>query len=221
MGAEGTQPAPVAAAFTREELEKLLAPVALYPDDLLAQVLPASAYPVQIVMVQRWLDKNASAIANNDYSGIDKQNWDPAVKALARFPDVIKKMSADLDWTTDLGDAVVNQPKDVADVVQLLRAKAESAGKLKTTKEQKVVKRKEDGRDVIVVESADPSVVYVPTYDPVEAYDPLAGRAILAGARHIRDGDLGNPCGRAVSVASEVWVASAARDVLAALADPV
>jgi hypothetical protein len=118
------QPA-AAEAFTRAELEKLLAPIALYPDPLLAQLLPASAYPVQIVQAQRWLDKNQALVANNDYSGIDNQNWDPAVKALARFPDVIKLMSADLDWTTDLGDAEVNQPQDVADVIQELRAKAQ------------------------------------------------------------------------------------------------
>ena len=100
--------------FTRAELEKLLASIALYPDPLLAQMLAASAYPVQIVQAQRWLDKNKSLVAKNDYSAIDNQNWDPAVKALARFPDVIKMMSADLDWTTDLGDAEVNQPQDVA-----------------------------------------------------------------------------------------------------------
>ena len=131
------QPA-AAQTFTRAELEKLLAPIALYPDPLLAQLLPASAYPVQIVQAQRWLDKNQALVANNDYSGIDNQNWDPAVKALARFPDVIKMMSADLDWTTDLGDAEVNQPQDVADVIQELRAKAQQNGVLKTTDQQTV-----------------------------------------------------------------------------------
>ena len=134
-GAEAEQP-PENSMFSREELEKLLAPIALYPDPLLAQMLPASAYPVQIVQAQRWLDKNKALVAKNDYSGIDNQNWDPAVKALARFPDVIKLMSADLDWTTDLGDAEVNQPQDVADVIQDLRAKAEAAGTLKTTDQQ-------------------------------------------------------------------------------------
>jgi hypothetical protein len=94
-GAEAEQP-PENSMFSREELEKLLAPIALYPDPLLAQMLPASAYPVQIVQAQRWLDKNKALVAKNDYSGIDNQNWDPAVKALARFPDVIKLMSADL-----------------------------------------------------------------------------------------------------------------------------
>ena len=128
--AEAEQPA-ANSSFTREELEKLLAPIALYPDPLLAQMLPASAYPVQIVQAQRWLDKNKALVAKNDYSGIDNQNWDPAVKALARFPDVIKLMSADLDWTTDLGDAEVNQPQDVAEVIQALRARRKRPGLLR------------------------------------------------------------------------------------------
>ena len=84
---------------------------------------------MQIVQAQRWLDKNKALVAD-DYSGINNQNWDPAVKALARFPDVIKTMSADLDWTTDLGDAEVNQPQDVAEVIQTLRAKAEEDRRL-------------------------------------------------------------------------------------------
>src|ERR1700721_1129272 len=120
------------------KLAKSLLAFALYPDPLLAQMLPASAYPVQIVQAQRWLDKNKTLVAKNDYSGIDNQNWDPAVKALARFPDVIKTVSADLDWTTDLGDAEVNPPQDVAEVIQDLRAKAEAAGTLKTTDQQPV-----------------------------------------------------------------------------------
>ena len=125
--AEAEQP-PENSAFTRAELEKLLAPIALYPDPLLAQMLPASAYPVQIVQSQRWLDKNKALVAKNDYSGIDNQNWDPAVKALARFPDVIELMSADLDWTTDLGDAEVNQPQDVAEVIQAFAPRRKRLG---------------------------------------------------------------------------------------------
>ena len=190
-GAPGAEPAPEAPSeFTRAELEKLLAPIALYPDALLAQILPASAYPVQIVQAQRWLDKNMAAVSNNDFSWIDKQNWDPAVKALARFPSVIRKMSADLDWTTDLGDVAVNQPKDVADVIQELRAKAEKAGALKTTKEQRVSTAIVDDRSVISIEPADPSTIYIPSYDPVEVYNPAAvvvpllafGTAIAVGS---------------------------------------
>ena len=195
-GAESEQP-PENSSFTREELEKLLAPIALYPDPLLAQMLPASAYPVQIVQAQRWLDKNKALVANNDYSGIDNQNWDPAVKALARFPDVIKMMSADLDWTTDLGDAEVNQPQDVAEVIQDLRAKAEAAGTLKTTDQQTVERVEASAPPVagapqgstapqatasyISIQPTDPSTVYVPTYDPSAVYQPYSGIAPLLG----------------------------------------
>jgi hypothetical protein len=90
------------------------------------------------------------------------------VKALLRFPDVVRKLSDDLDWTTDLGDAIVNQPQDVANVIQSLRAKAQEAGTLKTTKEQVVSTQKQDGRDVVIIESADPSVIYVPSGCPPE-----------------------------------------------------
>ncbi len=157
-------------SFSRAELEKLLAPIALYPDSLLAQILPASAYPIQIVQVHRWLDRNADAVAKNDYSAVDGAKYDPAVKALARFPDVINKMSENLDWTTDLGDAFVNQPKDVADVIQDLRAKAETAGTLKTTAQQTVTSSVQDGQNIIAIAPTDPSMVYVPSYDPVEVY---------------------------------------------------
>ena len=194
--AEAEQP-PADSTFTRADLEKLLAPIALYPDPLLAQMLPASAYPVQIVQAQRWLDKNKALVAKNDYSGIDNQNWDPAVKALARFPDVIKLMSADLDWTTDLGDAEVNEPQDVAEVIQELRAKAEAAGTLKTT-DQQTVERVEASApsgagapqgttappaaaSYISIQPTDPSTVYVPTYDPSAIYQPYTGIAPLLG----------------------------------------
>jgi uncharacterized protein DUF3300/endosialidase-like protein len=191
------EPAPANSFFTREELEKLLAPIALYPDPLLAQMLPASAYPVQIVQAQRWLEKNQALVAKDDYSGIDNQDWDPAVKALARFPQVVKKMSDDLDWTTDLGDAEVNQPQDVAEVIQALRAKAEAAGTLKTTDQQTVetveaLAPPETGApqgagapqptaSYITIQPTDPSTVYVPTYDPVEVYQPYTGIAPLLG----------------------------------------
>jgi hypothetical protein len=179
-----TQPAPVpeqaADTFTESELLKLLAPVALYPDALLAQVLPASAYPIQLVQLQRWLDRNKAAVAKQDFSGIDKQNWDPSVKALARFPTVVKKMNEDLDWTTDLGDAVVNQPQDVANAIQALRLKAEKAGALKSTPQQNVVRRNDSGSNVIVIEPTDPSMIYVPAYDPGVVFDPTAA-AVAAG----------------------------------------
>ena len=191
-GTNAAGPPAAEETFSRAELEKLLAPIALYPDPLLAQLLPASAYPVQIVQAQRWLDKNKAAVANNDYSGIDNQNWDPAVKALARFPDVIKMMSEDLDWTTDLGDAEVNQPQDVADVIQELRAKAQQNDTLKTTAQQTVTTTQQTvttasggsaQASYIEIQPTDPATVYVPSYDPVSVYEPYSGVAPLLGLR--------------------------------------
>jgi hypothetical protein len=174
LPAAGQGEQPQANRFTRDELRMLLAPVALYPDALLAQLLPAAAYPLEIVQAHRWLDKNQALVAKNDFSGIDKQKWDPAVKAMARFPDVMRKMSEDLPWTTDLGDAIVNQPQDVADVIQELRGEAEKSGALKTTAEL-TVKRVESTtpqgeKTAIVIQPTNPSTMYVPTYDPNAVY---------------------------------------------------
>ena len=105
---------PADTTFTRAELENLLKPIALFPDALLAQMLPSAAYPLDIVQASRWLDKNKDAVAKKDFTGADAQAWDPTVKAMVRFPDLIRKMNADLDWTSDLGDAFVYQPEDVA-----------------------------------------------------------------------------------------------------------
>lgn len=172
---------PAAQKFTLAELEAMLAPIALYPDALLAQLLPAAAYPLDVVQAQRWLDKHKSAAARNDFAAADSESWDPSVKALLRFPTVLQKMNDDLAWTENLGYAIVNQPQDVASVIQLLREKAEKSGALITTKEQKVVRQKQNGRDVVIIESQDPSVVYVPSYNPQTVYAPgynPAGAAI-------------------------------------------
>ncbi len=171
--------------FTQVELEKLLAPIALFPDALLAQLLPASAYPIEIVQAQRWLDRNTAAAARQDFTAADNENWDPSVKAMLRFPTVLKKLNDDLGWTTSLGDAIINQPEDVANVIQLLRAKAQKAGALKSGKEIQVVTRREGPRDVVVIESTDPSLIFVPQYDPVAVFAPApydgTGAAIAAG----------------------------------------
>ncbi|HEX9169916.1 MAG TPA: DUF3300 domain-containing protein, partial [Roseiarcus sp.] len=189
---QAAQPAPQADQFSQDELRKLLAPIALYPDALLAQLLPAAAYPLEIVQAQRWLDANPALVAKNDFSGIDSQKkWDPAVKAMARFPDLIKKMSEDLPWTTDLGDAIVNQPQDVAATIQELRAEAEKSGALKSNAQQ-TVRRVGSGAppsggaapkggggvvapqgegNYIAIEPTDPSMMYVPSYDPYAVYN--------------------------------------------------
>ncbi len=183
--AGAAEPAPASAAaeavpaedlFTTEELRRLLAPFALYPDQLLAQLLPASAYPVDIVMAARWLDKNEAAVKKGDFAGADAQGWDPSVKALVRFPTIIETLNTDLDATSDLGDAFVNQPEDVADVIQALRREAEKAGSLKSTPQQTVTVRQQTSgtsttvNDYIVIEPAEPGVIYVPTYDPAVVY---------------------------------------------------
>ncbi len=171
---EPAAPAPdaVAKPFTQEQLKKLLAPVALYSDSLLAQVLPASAYPVDIVLAARWLEKNQQAAAAGNYAGADSQKWDPSVKALLRFPTVVQKMSTEIDWTKDVGDAFVAQPDDVAAAIQALRREAQAAGSLKSSKAQAVATERQGDQDVVVIRDADPGVVYVPTYDPNMVYQP-------------------------------------------------
>ena len=178
------------ARFNEEELRKLLAPIALYPDPLLALMLPASAYPLLIVQLKRWIEQHPEAIAKNDLSAIDSMKWDPSVKALARFPEVVKKMSQDLQWTTDLGDAFVNQGADVTQIIQTLRTEAENAGNLKSTPQQTVGTVSQGGTNYITIDPTQPGVVYVPTYDPAQVYQPYYGAAplltfgagILAGA---------------------------------------
>lgn len=167
--------------LSRQEIEKLVAPVALYSDALLAQVLAASAYPVEIVEAARWVERNKEQIDKSDYSGLDSQKWDASVKAIARFPTVLKKMSEELAWTSDLGAAYLEQPTDVADVIQDLRARAEKTGVLKDTPQQRVVRRRQADRDVIIVEPVVPTAIYVPVYDPLVVFGPVIDPALALG----------------------------------------
>ena len=148
------------------ELEQLLAPIALYPDTLLAQVLMASTYPLEVVQAARWLEKNKNLKGEQLVAEAQKQDWDDSVKSLVEFPDVVSMMNENLDWTTNLGDAFLAQQQEVMDAVQVLRARADAAGNLETTKEQVVVKEKE----TIIIQPADPQVVYVPAYNPTVVY---------------------------------------------------
>ncbi len=152
--------------FKQEELEQLLAPVALYPDSVLGQVLIASTYPLEIVQGDRWAKAHKDLKGDPLTAALEKQNWDPSVKSLVNFPQVLSMMSEKLDWTQKLGDAFLAQRKEVMDTVQKLRFKAKEAGNLKTTKEQKVVVQEK----VIVIEPASPQAIYVPTYNPVVVY---------------------------------------------------
>jgi len=160
-----TQPAPAsttppAKVYTPEELDHLLAPIALYPDPLLAQILPGATSPSDIVLAYRYVS------TKKDPNKIDQQPWEESVKALARYPDVLKMMDEKLDWTTELGEAFIAQPKDIFDSVQRLRAKAQAAGNLKDSPQQVIVQEKE----VIKIVPADPQVIYVPVYQPSVVY---------------------------------------------------
>jgi hypothetical protein len=164
-----------------EDLSYLLEPIALYPDPLLALILSASTFPVQIVEAERWIAFNPISVRRGDFSEVDAMDWDSSVKALARFPDVIRMLADHLDWTESLGTAVAAQTSDVTTAIQLLRAKAETLGNLKSTPEQIVTARDEGGSRVIYVLPADPERIYVPVYDPGIAFSSFASGAIAFG----------------------------------------
>ena len=159
-----------AAAFSQQELDQLLAPIALYPDALLAQVLMASTYPLDVVSAERWVKANPGLKDKALQDALEKQPWDPSVKSLAVFPQVLMMMSEELDWTQKLGDAFLAQQKDVLATAQALRAKAQAEGNLKDTQEQQVVTEKVESTTVIRIEPTNPEVVYVPTYNPSVVY---------------------------------------------------
>ena len=157
--------------LTAEQLQQLVAPIALYPDELVAQILAASTYPTEIVEAERWLQQNSSLKGTQLASEVDKQSWDPSVKALTIFPSVLANMDKNLSWTSALGDAYFNNQQDVLNAVQVMRERAQAAGTLKTTPQQNVTTQ----RQTIIIEPANPQVVYVPQYDPWIVYGaPLA-----------------------------------------------
>jgi uncharacterized protein DUF3300 len=167
-----SQPASTSAKIPPEQLDSLVAPIALYPDPLLAQVLAASTYPLEIILLQRWLEKNPNLKDKELADAVAKQSWDASVKALAALPTVVKRLGDDIQWTTDLGNAFLAQQSDVMDAVQRMRKKAHDKGTLKTTEQQKVETKVVESKTVIVVEQASPQVVYVPSYNPVVVYGP-------------------------------------------------
>ena len=152
--------------FKPEEIEQMVAPIALYPDSLVSQILMASTYPLEVVEAARWVRQNQNLKGDALAAALEKQSWDPSVKSLVNFPQVLSTMSEKLDQTQKLGDIFLAQQKDVLDAIQRLRAKAEAAGNLKTTQEQKVIVEEK----IIKIEPANPQVVYVPTYNPTVVY---------------------------------------------------
>ena len=163
---QGTQGAEETKTFKQEELDQMLAPIALYPDDLLTQILMASTYPLEIVQAARFAKQNKNLKGDALTEALEKQDWDPSVKSLVNFPDVLDQMNEKLEWTQKLGDAFLAQEKQVMDTIQKLRKKAQEAGNLKDNPQQKVVVEQE----TIVIQSANPEVIYVPSYNPAVVY---------------------------------------------------
>ncbi|MGC1975137.1 MAG: DUF3300 domain-containing protein [Candidatus Sulfotelmatobacter sp.] len=165
-GPAAQAPAPPYTQQTPEELQRLVAPIALYPDSLVAQILAASTFPEQVVEADRWVQAHPDLKGADLGSAVDQQPWDPSVKALTAFPSVLGNMDKNLSWTSSLGDAYYNQQADVMDAIQVMRRKAEAAGNLKSTPQQTVTEQDSD----VEIEPADPDVVYVPAYDPWLVY---------------------------------------------------
>jgi hypothetical protein len=164
---QSTSQSPVQAAQpTPAQLQQLVAPIALYPDALIAQILAAATYPEQVVEADRWLQQHTELQGEQLAQEVDQQPWDPSVKALTPFPSVLANMDKNLSWTSWLGEAYINQQQDVMTAIQVMRQRAQQAGNLKTTSQQKVTQQGQ----TIVIEPANPQVVYVPQYDPWVVY---------------------------------------------------
>ena len=168
------------APLTPSELDGLVAPIALYPDALVAQILGAATFPDQVAEAEGWLKENSNLSGEALMKVVDKQQWDPAVKALTQFPSVLSNLAANLEWTSTLGEAAATQQQDVMSAVQRMRAKAYAAGNLKSGSQIKVI---QEGPQTIVIQPANPQVVYVPTYNPTVMYGtPVVTPGYSSGA---------------------------------------
>jgi uncharacterized membrane protein YgcG len=166
-----SQQPPQAAQQSPEQLQQLVAPIALYPDALIAQILPAATFPEQIVEAGKWMEQHKNLTGDSLAKAVDQQPWDQSVKALTQFPAVLANMNQNLAWTSELGDAFANQQQELSQSIQTMRERAKQAGNLNTTPQEKVSTK---GK-TIVIQPATTDVVYVPQYDPWLAYgDPLA-----------------------------------------------
>jgi hypothetical protein len=170
QGATQARQALPRAQQTLDQLQQLVAPIALYPDSLVAQILAASTFPEQVVEADRWMQEHPDLKGDALGEAVDQQPWDPSVKALTAFPSILGNMDKNLSWTSSLGDAYYNQQPEVMDAVQVMRRRAQRAGNLETTPQQTVATQ----GSTIIVEPASPDVVYVPAYDPWLVYgDPI------------------------------------------------
>ncbi len=158
-----TDPAPRSAS----ELQALVAPIALYPDALVAQILAGATFPDQVAIANYWMQQNKNLTGSSLMQAVDKQTWDPSVKALTQFPSVLNNLATNLTWTSSLGEAYHNQANDVMTAIQTLRAQAKAKGNLESSSQIKVVQQ---APQTIVIQSANPQVVYVPQYNPAVIY---------------------------------------------------
>ncbi|HTG74508.1 MAG TPA: DUF3300 domain-containing protein, partial [Terriglobia bacterium] len=159
-----------ASRIPNDQLDSLVAPIALFPDPLLAQTLAASTYPLELIQLHQWLQKNKTLKDKALADAVAKQPWDPSVQAMAGLPDLVKRLADDIQWTTDLGNAFLAQQSDVMDAVQRMRTKAKDSGNLKSSEEIKVETKVVESKTVVVIEQANPQVIYVPTYNPTVVY---------------------------------------------------
>src|SRR5499427_5193646 len=193
----GQQPAPSAPTaqgaglLSPQQLDSLVAPIALFPDPILSQLLVASTYPMEIVEAQRWASQNPGLKGQQLTAAAAKQPWDASVQALVAMPDLLKRLNQDIGWTSDLGNAFLAQQQDVMAAIQRMREKAQASGALKSTPQQTVTTATEAGQNFIEIQPANPEYVYLPVYDPNAVWGPPAypypsvyygtGAAIAAG----------------------------------------
>jgi hypothetical protein len=163
------EPVPV---LSMNQLQGLVAPIALYPDPLISQILVASTYPLEVVEAYQWLQQNPGLTGPALTQAAAAQNWDPSVQALVVFPDVLRRLNEDVNWTTSLGNAFLNQQTDVMAAIQQMRASAEQNGRLSSTPQQQVVTTVDNGQPVVEILPTNPEVIYVPVYDPVWVWGP-------------------------------------------------
>src|SRR5690349_1940561 len=163
-------PAEEAPKIPNDQLDSLVSPIALYPDPLLAQVLAASTYPLEIIQLKQWAEKNKDLKDKALVDAVAKQPWDPSVQAMAPLPEIVKRLADDIQWTTDLGNAFLAQQSDVMDAVQRMRSKAKDTGNLKSNEQMKVETKTVENKSVVVIQQSNPEVVYVPSYNPTVVY---------------------------------------------------
>ena len=169
---QAPQTPPPSEALGSNQLDDLVAPIALYPDPLLSQIMVASTYPLELVQAFQWLGRNPGLAGSGVTLAAQQQNWDPSIQALVVFPDLVKRLNQDITWTTNLGNAFLSQQADVMDSVQRMRLKAQQAGKLSSTSQETVTTTNDSGQPVIDIEPSNPQVIYLPNYDPAYIWGP-------------------------------------------------